>query len=89
MVEQYPFKVLVLGSSPSHSILNKFMTASKKSKQQPSEYVSSRQWSMDCLEKIKLMQDEYLDRYYDDVECNNNMLTLLQKLVEQLEKNLK
>lgn len=65
------------------------MTASKKPKQQPSEYVSSREWSEDCLVRIRQIQDEYLDRYYDDKEGNNNMLSLLQKLVEQLEKKLK
>lgn len=64
------------------------MTASKKPKQ-PSKYVSSREWSEDCLVRIRQIQDEYLDRYYEDKEGNNNMLSLLQKLVEQLEKKLK
>lgn len=53
------------------------MTASKKPKQKPSEYVSSREWSKDCLVRVRQIQDEYLDRYHDDKEGNNNMLSLL------------
>lgn len=64
------------------------MTASKKPKQQPSKYVSSREWSKDCLVRVRQIQDEYLDRYHYDKEGNNNILSLLQKLVEQLEKRL-
>lgn len=64
------------------------MTVSKKIKVQSSEFVSSRQWSENCLVKIKQMQDEYLDRYFEDKKGNNSILSLLQKLVELLEKKL-
>jgi len=63
------------------------MTASKKPKQKE-EYVSSRAWAEECLTIIKKMQDEYLDRYYDDKKDTCNMLKILNKLVEQLEKRL-
>ena len=63
------------------------MTASKKPRQKE-EYVSSRAWAEECLQTVKKMQDEYLDRYYDDKKGACNMLSLLQKLVEQLEKRL-
>jgi hypothetical protein len=64
------------------------MTASKKPKKETKPYISSRQWSEECLETVKKMQDEYLDRYHEDKEGNTAMLSLLTKLVEQLEKRL-
>jgi DNA polymerase III delta prime subunit len=70
------------------NLLSSNMTASKKPKKEVELYVSSRAWAEDCLQTVKKMQDEYLDRYHEDKEGNTNMLTLLQKLVEQLEKKL-
>ena len=78
-----------MGSTPTRPTLNKFMTTSNKSsKKIKEEYVSSRQWAEECLETIKKMQDEYLDRYYNDKKDSANMLKLLNKLVTQLEKKL-
>ncbi len=64
------------------------MTASKKPKEKVKEFISSRQWAEDCLVAIKQMQDDFLDRYHDDKPFNKEMLTLLNKLVGQLEKRL-
>jgi hypothetical protein len=64
------------------------MTASSKPNKKSKEYVSSREWSEECIKGIKKMQDEFLDRYHDDKEENAAMLKLLQELIERLEKNL-
>jgi hypothetical protein len=63
------------------------MTASKKPEQQES-FISSREWASDCLETIKKMQDEFLDRYNTERENSTLMLKILNELVAQLEKRL-
>lgn len=63
------------------------MTASKKTKHKE-HFVSSREWSGDCLERIKKMQDEFLDRYYSEKKDSTLMLKILNDLVAQLEKKL-
>jgi len=64
------------------------MTASAKPNKKSKEYTSSREWSGECIKNIKKIQDEFLDRYYEDKDENTAILKLLQKLVERLEKNL-
>ena len=64
------------------------MTASSKPNKKSKEYVSSRGWSEECITNIKKIQDEFLDRYYDNKEENTAILKLLQQLVERLEKNI-
>jgi hypothetical protein len=63
------------------------MTASKNPKQQES-FISSRAWASDCLETVKKMQDEFLDRYHSEKEDSILMLKILNELVAQLEKRL-
>jgi hypothetical protein len=63
------------------------MTASKKTKHQE-KFVSSREWAGDCLETIKKMQDEFLDRYHSEKKDSTLMLKILNELVAQLEKRL-
>jgi hypothetical protein len=64
------------------------MTASSKPSKKSKEYLSSRAWSEECITNIKKIQDEFLDRYYEDKEENTAILKLLQQLVERLEKNI-
>jgi hypothetical protein len=62
------------------------MTAPSKPSKKSKEYVSSREWSSECITNIKKMQDEFLDHYYNDKKENTAILKLLQQLAEKLEK---
>jgi hypothetical protein len=64
------------------------MTASAEPNKKSKEYVSSREWSSECITNIKKIQDEFLDHYYNDKKENTAILKLLQQLVERLEKNI-
>jgi hypothetical protein len=62
------------------------MTAEFNKKQKKEVYSSSREWAESVLTRIKEIQDEYLDHYYDNKKKSTNMLKLLNKLIEQVEK---
>lgn len=64
------------------------MTAHSKSKPVPETYSSSRDWAESVLQRIKQIQDEYLDYYNTDKKEATNMLKVLNKLVELVEKKL-
>lgn len=63
------------------------MTASANSKKQK-DYTSSRQWAEERLELIKQLQDEYLDMYVANKKESTEMLKLLAKIQQLLEKKL-
>jgi hypothetical protein len=43
------------------------------------------EWLVGVKERIKVIQDEYLDNYSKDKEGSTNMLKVLRALVENLE----
>jgi hypothetical protein len=51
-------------------------------------FVSSRAWAEERLKTIKLLQDEYLDQYVSDQKESTEMLKLLTKIQQLLEKKL-
>lgn len=66
------------------------MTATPKFKKDNNivPFVSSRAWAKDRLKNIKQLQDEYLDLYVDNKEESVEMLKLLTKIQQLLEKKL-
>jgi hypothetical protein len=60
----------------------------EKTKGEKEAYISSRAWAEECINTVKRMQDDFLDRYKDDKEGSTAMLKLLTQLVAQLEKRL-
>ncbi len=64
------------------------MTAANKEKSKPKPFVSSRAWAEERLETIKLLQDEYLDMYADDKKESVEMLKVLSKIQQLIEKRL-
>jgi hypothetical protein len=51
-------------------------------------FVSSRAWAEERLKTIKLLQDEYLDQYVTDQKESVEMLKLLSKIQQMLERKL-
>ena len=64
------------------------MTAEKKSKKKE-DFIPYSVWMSDKIENINKLIDECLDRYKDDKEINNQILTVLSKLKEVIEKKYK
>ena len=62
------------------------MTLEAKSKKKPEEYVPYSDWSQKIIENIKSLVDECLDRYREDKETNNEILSMLSKLQTLVEK---
>jgi len=60
----------------------------KKESQSVKLFVSSRAWAEERLKNIKLLQDEYLDQYVTDKEESIEMLKLLSKIQQMLERKL-
>jgi hypothetical protein len=60
----------------------------KKDNQSVKPFVSSRAWAEERLKTIKLLQDEYLDQYVTDKEESIEMLKLLSKIQQMLERKL-
>jgi hypothetical protein len=60
----------------------------EKTKGEKEAYISSRAWAEECINTVKRMQDDFLDRYKDDKEGSTAILKLLTQLVAQLEKRL-
>jgi hypothetical protein len=64
------------------------MTAANKKELKPKPFVSSRAWAEERLETIKLLQDEYLDMYANDKQEATEMLKVLAKIQQLLERKL-
>jgi len=64
------------------------MTAEKK-KNKKEDFIPYSVWMSDKIENINKLIDECLDRYKDDKEVNNQILTVLSKLKEMIEKKYK
>jgi hypothetical protein len=64
------------------------MTAANKKESKPKPFVSSRAWAEERLETIKLLQDEYLDMYVSNKQESVEMLKVLSKIQQLLEKKL-
>jgi len=64
------------------------MTAEKK-KNKKENFIPYSVWMSDKIENINKLIDECLDRYKDDKEVNNQILTMLSKLKEVIEKKYK
>jgi hypothetical protein len=60
----------------------------KKDNQTVKLFVSSRAWAEERLKTIKLLQDEYLDQYVSNKKESVEMLKLLSKIQNLLEKKL-
>jgi len=63
------------------------MTAEKK-KNKKEDFIPYSVWMSDKIENINKLIDECLDRYKDDKEINNQILTVLSKLKEVIEKKI-
>jgi len=59
------------------------MTAAKKPKKQKLPYSS---WVEDIIKNIENLTDECLDRFYDDQKINEEILKMLSKLKQIIEK---
>ena len=64
------------------------MTAEKK-KNKKEDFIPYSVWMSDKIENINKLIDECLDRYKDDKEVNNEILKVLSKLKEVIEKKYK
>lgn len=66
------------------------MTATPKPKKDNNivPFISSRAWAEERLKTIKDLQDEYLDTYVTDKKESTEMLKLLSKIQNILEKKL-
>lgn len=66
------------------------MTSSAKPKKEAltKPFVSSRQWAEERIKQIKDLQDEYLDTYAQDKKESVEMLKLLSKIQNILEKKI-
>lgn len=62
------------------------MTLSAKPQKEKKEFVPYSEWSHEMLKNIKSLMDECLDRFYDDKKVNKEMLKLLSKLQNLVEK---
>jgi hypothetical protein len=60
----------------------------KKDSQTVKPFVSSRAWAEERIATIKLLQDEYLDQYVSDKDESTEMLKLLSKIQQMLERKL-
>ncbi len=60
----------------------------KKTEQTKKPFVSSRAWAEERINTIKLLQDEYLDQYVTDKKESIEMLKLLSKVQNLLERKL-
>lgn len=47
------------------------------------------EWFEDVKERIKVIQDEYLDNYHKDREGSVNMLKIINALITNLDNNKK
>jgi len=64
------------------------MATLDKKESKPKPFVSSRAWAEERLETIKLLQDEYLDMYADDKKEATEMLKVLSRIQELLERKM-
>lgn len=64
------------------------MTTEKKTNKKE-EYIPYSVWMTDKMESINKLIDECLDRYKDDKKINNEILKMLSKLKEVIEKKYK
>jgi hypothetical protein len=68
------------------------MTATPKPKKDNQSvkkpFVSSRAWAEERIKVIKNLQDEYLDQYVSDQKESTEMLKLLCKIQQILERKL-
>lgn len=66
------------------------MTATPKPKKEQvvKNFISSRAWAEERIRTIKELQDEYLDMYVDNKQESVEMLKVLAKIQNLLEKKL-
>lgn len=62
------------------------MTQSAKPRSKDPEYVPYSDWSYTIVAQIKILTDEVLDRFKDDKKTNTEILKLLSKLQQLVEK---
>jgi hypothetical protein len=53
------------------------------------EYVPFSTWAEDIIERIRLLQNEALDRYSEDKKFNTEILKLLNKIEEYIDRKRK
>jgi hypothetical protein len=61
------------------------MTEINKSKKEK-PYVPFSTWASDVVSTVQLLQDEVLDRYYEDKKFANEVLKLLNKIRNYVDK---
>ena len=62
------------------------MTLEAKSKNKPEEYIPYSDWSHKIVGNIKSLVDECLDRFKEDKKTNTEILKMLSKLQDLVEK---
>ena len=60
--------------------------SAKPSKDQQKEFVPYSTWSENILKNIKQLMDECLDRFKEDRKLNAELLKMLSKLQQTVEK---
>lgn len=58
----------------------------KKSKE---EFVPFSVWAEDIIERVRLLQNEALDRYFEDKKFNSEILKLLNKIEDYVNRKRK
>jgi len=65
------------------------MTAEKKHDKKVKDYIPYSVWMNEKIGNINKLIDECLDRYKDDKKTNNEILIILSKLKDIIEKKYK
>ena len=65
------------------------MTAEKKQNKKVKDYIPYSVWMNEKIGNINKLIDECLDRYKDDKKMNHEILTILSKLKDIIEKKYK
>lgn len=62
------------------------MTLSQPTNKEAKEYVPYSTWSENITKNIKMLMDECLDRFKEDKKLNVELLKMLSKLQQTVEK---
>ncbi len=65
------------------------MTQHIDKKKNKDEYVPFSIWAEDIIERVRLLQNEALDRYSEDKKFNTEILKLLNKIEEYVDRKRK
>jgi hypothetical protein len=65
------------------------MTQHLDKKKNKDEYVPFSVWAEDIIERVRLLQNEALDRYSEDKKFNTEILKLLNKIEEYVDRKRK